>query len=125
MLYKGDSINKLWNLFDERKYLETRDLFHDECKVIMESSREVFKNIDLYLQMNCDYPGNWRTVLEKVEILDEGAVSLVHVFSSEEEGEFYATTFYEFKDELIYEMKEYWATVEPQPEWRKKYSEEL
>lgn len=72
--------------------------------------------------MNCKYPGNWRTILEKVEILDEGAVSLVHVYSPEEEGEFYATT---FKNELIYEMKKYWATVEPQPEWRKKYSEEI
>lgn len=41
-LYKGDLINKLWSLFAERKYLETRDLFYDKCRVIMENSREIF-----------------------------------------------------------------------------------
>lgn len=125
MLYKGDLINKLWSLFDNKKYFETRDLFHDECEIIIKSSKEIFSDIDLYLQMNYDYPGNWRTVLEKVEILDEGAVSLVHVFSSEENEEFYATTFYKFKGGLISEMEEYWATMETQPEWRKKYSRTL
>ncbi|WP_281168327.1 hypothetical protein [Psychrilyobacter atlanticus] len=42
MGYKGNLINKLWSLFDERKYLEARELFHDKCKVILESSREIF-----------------------------------------------------------------------------------
>lgn len=125
MLYNGDLINKLWSLFDEKKYFETRDLFHDECKIIMKSSKEIFNDVDSYLQMNLDYPGNWRMVLEKVEILDEGAMSLVHVFSLEENDEFYATTFYKFKDGLISNIEEYWATIESQPEWRRKYSKVL
>ena len=119
---KVELIEKFWQLFDEKKYFETRDLFHDECKVYMESSREAFETIDLWLQMNFDYPGGWRTVLKRCDLIDEEAVSLAHVFSHEEEGEVYVTTFYKFKDGLISEMKEYWSAVEGQPEWRKKYS---
>lgn len=115
-------VKTFWQLFDERKYLETRDLFHDECRVYMESSREVFEDIDLYLQMNCDYPGTWRTLLKRCDLIGEEAVSVAHIFSNSEVEEHYVTTYYKFKEGLIFEMREYWGVIEGQPQWRKKYS---
>lgn len=119
---KVELIEKFWSLFDEKKYFETKYLFHDECKVYIENSREVFDTVDLWLQMNHDYPGNWRTLLQRCDLIDNDAVSLAHVFSDDPEEEHYVTTFYKFKDGLIFEMKEYWGVIEGQPEWRKKYS---
>ncbi len=120
---KVEVIEKFWQLFDERKYFEARELFHDDCRVYMESSREIFDNIDSWLQMNQDYPGAWRTVLKRCDLIDQEAVSLTHVFSPEEEEQHHVISYYKFKEGLISEMTEYWGVIENQPEWRKKYSE--
>ena len=62
----------------------------------------------MFIAINKEYPGSWHTKLERLDLTGNGAVSVVHVSSKTESNkqEFYATSFYEFKDiiKIIYSI---------------------
>jgi len=114
-------IKELWKYFDERKFDKAKELLHKEFKGYWKTTLEIFETRDNFIEVNKMYPGNWRTQLQKVEMTENGAVSVTYVYSKESENKFYATTFYKFKDNLIYRIEEYWATCEKSSSWRNKY----
>jgi len=122
MDYREKLIRQFWAYFDQRKFESVRPLLHEKFELIWETTEEIFLSPDTLINVNRDYPGNWHTHLQRIEFFDKGAVSVVFVFSDEIPDRFYTTSFYEFKDNLISKITEYWATVEKAPEWRKKYS---
>lgn len=128
-----ETVKNLWSLFDERKFVETKPLFHENLEVHWITSKEVFTGADIFIAVNEEYPGSWRTIPVKIAKYGSGTAdgnaesnenkvfSLVHVFAVERTEEFYVTSFFEFKDGLIKRIEEYWSTVENPPEWREKY----
>ncbi|WP_371806748.1 hypothetical protein [Candidatus Lokiarchaeum ossiferum] len=115
-------IRDFWSFFDQRKFENVKPLLHKEFTAIWETTNEVFPSRDALIKVNCDYPGNWHTVPQRIELFDNGAVSIVSVYSDDRPDRYFATSFYDFKDNLIRKITEYWATVEEAPEWRKGYS---
>jgi len=115
-------IRQFWTYFNQRKFESVRPLLHKEFELIWETTEEIFPSRDALINVNRDYPGNWYTIPQRIELFDKGAVSVVLVYSDDIPDRFYATSFYEFKDNLISKITEYWATVEKAPEWRNKYS---
>ena len=122
MDFREDLIRQFWSLFDQQKFEMVRSLLHEEFEVIWETSEEMFVSQDAFINVNRDYPGNWHTIPRRIELLDNGALSIVSVYSDDISDRFYVISFYEFKDKLIHKISEYWATVEKTPDWRKKYS---
>lgn len=119
-------VTKFWDLFDRKKFLEAKEFLHSEFTAIWPTSKEKFLSRDLFIQMNIDYPGDWRTELQIFyELGDDKAVSTVFVYSHTEKGEFFVNTFYKFKEGLISEIVEYWSDVSERPAWRDKFSEKL
>ncbi|WP_457559525.1 hypothetical protein [Candidatus Harpocratesius sp.] len=115
-------IQKFWDFFDKHQFEKALSLLHTEFQAIWVTSNEYFQTKEAFIQANCHYPGKWHTHLKRIELFDSEAVSVVKVFSKSKPAKYYATSFYKFKENLILEIKEYWATVENPPEWRKKYA---
>ncbi len=115
-------IRQFWAFFNQRKFESVRSLLNEEFELNWETTEEIFPSREALINVNRDYPGNWYTIPQRIELFDKGAVSVVLVYSDDIPDRFYATSFYEFKDNLISKITEYWATVEKAPEWRKKYS---
>lgn len=124
MDYREALINDFWKYFDNEELDKALTLLHRDFRALWITSNETFNSRTKFIDMNDEYPGKWHTKLKRIELTNIGAVSVVHVYSKEDDTtmEFYVTSFYEFCDNLIYTMTEYWATLEEPPEWRRKYS---
>jgi len=117
-----DIVRNLWDLFDKRRFEDSRKLLKKDVTVKWVTTKEVFIGTDNFIAINTEYPGAWRTIPVKIEnYSDDKVFSLTHVFMEDSEEEYYATSFFEFEDGLISSVEEYWSTVESPPEWRRKY----
>ncbi len=116
-----DLVREFWNRFDKKEYRSTEELLEENFEANWVMTREKFDR-ENFIKVNEDYPGDWRTIIEKIEELDDNRVmSITHVYSSTSKGEFYATSIFTIKEGKITYIEEYWAEVEEGPEWRKTY----
>ncbi len=122
MDFREKLIREFWSFFEQQQFESVRPLLYEDFQAIWETTEEVFPSRDALIKVNQDYPGNWHTIPQRIDLFDQGAVSIVSVYSDDGPERFYATSFYEFKDHLISKITEYWATVEKAPEWRRGYS---
>ncbi len=122
MDFREKLIRDFWTFFEHQQFKLVRPLLHEDFEAIWETTEEIFPSRDALIQVNRDYPGNWHTIPQRIDLFDNGAVSIVSVFSDDEPNRFYATSFYEFKDHLISKITEYWALVEKAPDWRTPHS---
>ncbi len=114
-------VKKFWDRFDKKDYRGTEILLDERFETNWVTTREKFDR-ENFIKVNEDYPGDWCTVAEKIENLDNNRVmSITHVFSPSSQGEFYATSIFTIKEGKIVYIEEYWAEVEEKPEWRKAY----
>ncbi|MHA1673833.1 MAG: hypothetical protein ACTSYI_09395 [Promethearchaeota archaeon] len=117
-------VRKFWDFFEAQQYEKALPLLHQDFTAIWKTTHEKFPSGTALIQVNRDYPGSWHTILQRAEICETGAVSIVWIYSDKEEekGQYYATSFYTFKDRLIHQIIEYYATIEDPPCWRKSYT---
>lgn len=74
---------------------------------------------DEYVQINCDYPDNWKGEIERIERTGDSIILAGHVFSVNENESYHVASFIKCKGNLIQELDEYWAEDGDAPEWRK------
>jgi hypothetical protein len=117
-------IEKFWKYFDNQDYEATKKLLHPDFKAIWNTTSELFPSREAIITVNRAYPGKWFTKLQRVDLFDQGAVSVVFIYSDDNEAKTYAISFYTFKDGLISEISDYYAAIEEAPEWRNPYSQE-
>lgn len=72
-----------------------------------------------YVRVNCDYPGDWRGEIERVETMGDTAVLAGRVLSADDAASFHVVSFIKFRNGKIGEMDEYWADDGPPPAWRR------
>lgn len=72
-----------------------------------------------YVRANCEYPGDWDGVIERVEDLGSAVATVVRVFPADKSASFHVVNFIRLKNDKICEMDEYWADDGDAPEWRK------
>jgi hypothetical protein len=95
-----ETIRKLWRLFSEQKWDESKSLFHPDFKAIWPQSKEVFLGAENFVEMNREYPGHH--IAEILHLLEEGSiVSCTAFISADTEQTAFASSFFEFKDDLI------------------------
>jgi len=114
-------VEMFWNYFDKQNWDNAAKLLHDDFTAYWITTNEKFSKTN-FLLVNRNYPCKWNTKLKKYDEIKNGGVSIVHVYSEESKYEFYVTTYYEFENELIKRIEEYWSTVEDAPEWREEYN---
>ena len=76
-------------------------------------------DLEDYLTANCDYPGDWRGQVERVEQTEGGAVAVARIWAVDGSASLRVISFFRFgKDGRIAELTEYYSDDGPAPQWR-------
>ena len=95
-----------------------RRLFRKNAVIEWPCTDERF-TLEEYIRANCEYPGDWDGEIERTETLDDGIVTVVRVFPTNQSASFHVVSFIRLKDGKICEMDEYWADDGDAPKWRR------
>lgn len=71
-----------------------------------------------YIRVNCDYPGNWAGVIERVIECENLIIAIVNVFPQDRSSSFHVTSLAHIRDGKIASLDEYWADDGEAPLWR-------
>jgi hypothetical protein len=112
--------------FDAEKFLrsvicqnteELTRFFTPNAVIYWRNTNEEF-TAEEYIIANCNYPGDWNGVLERVESMDSGVIVVAKVWDGN--SAFRAVSFITLADGKISCLDEYWGDVCDVPEWRRK-----
>lgn len=116
-------VKELWGRFSSGDYLSTKSLFSDKLSIIWPTSRERYESCDEFIAVNEVFGTSWTFEILSLEETTTGKViSITYVTSPKCLDSFYATSVFEFSNELITTIETYWAFQDKQPEWRKHLS---
>jgi len=114
------------NNFDASAFVEAvgtqnavalRSFFADNAVINWHDSNESFTP-DEYVRANCEYPGDWRGTLERVEAIGNGMVIVAKV----QDNEGFAVCVVSFAtlvDGKIIKLDEYYSDCGEPPQWRR------
>ena len=100
----------------ERTRLE--DFFLPDAVIRWHNTNEQF-SVGEFIRANCDYPGQWRGQVERVERTDGTIITVIRVFAADDSVSFHVVSFIRLLGERIAELDEYWSEDGEPPDWRK------
>lgn len=107
----------LWQAIARQDAAAMRAFFAPGVVICWHNTNERF-TLEEYLRANCEYPGEWRGKLERVEAFEGGAVSVAHVWAAQGDISVHAASFYRIENGKIARMDEYWGDDGEPPAWR-------
>jgi len=111
------AVRALWAAFEARQWKRARALLRDDLQATWWTSAERFTNADVFIRAQAEYPEGWSIRLIECERLEDGRVlSIVRVDHPPQH--FYATSVFRLDHGTVVSIDEYWATMEPPPDWR-------
>lgn len=75
-------------------------------------------SVEEYIRANCEYPGDWYGEVERIELVENLGITATRVWLSDNSASFHATSFYEFVENKIISLNEYWGDDGVAPQWR-------
>jgi hypothetical protein len=111
------NVHNLWKSILTQDEQTLRTYFHEDACVNWHCTNEHF-SVDEYLIANCEYPGDWDGVVERVEVLDDLLITVTKVYSKDRSAHFHVVSFIRIVDGKIISMDEYWADDGVAPQWR-------
>ena len=111
-------VKAFWNDVVSQNADDLTSYFLDDAVVRWHCTNEQF-SVPEYVRANCEYPGEWRGEIERVEECGETAVIAGRVFSADGRESHHVVSFIKMKDGLIEELDEYWTEDGDAPSWRK------
>ncbi len=112
------NINEFWKAVLTQDEIEIRKYFHSNAYINWHCTNEHF-NVDEYIIANCEYPGEWDGIVERIEIIDDLIVTVTLVYPKDRSVSFHVTSFIRVIADKIISMDEYWADNTDAPQWRK------
>ena len=108
------SFLKVVLLQDEQRI---RSYFHKDAYVNWHCTNEHF-NVDEYVIANCEYPGDWDGIVERIEVLGDLYITVTKVYPKDRSAYFHVVSFIRTENDKIISMDEYWADDGNAPQWR-------
>lgn len=96
---------------------EIRKFFNDDARIRWHCTNEQF-NLNEYIIANCEYPGDWDGIVERIEVLHDLIITVTKVYPTDRSSSFHVTSFMKIKDDKIVSLDEYWADDGNPPQWR-------
>ena len=93
--------------------------FCDDAYVNWHCTNEHF-TVEEFIKANCEYPGKWDGVIERIENTGDIVITAVHVYQKDRSQSFHMISFIRIKQDKIISVDEYWSDDGLAPEWRKK-----
>lgn len=94
-----------------------RNYFHEDAYVNWHCTNEHF-NVDEFIVANCEYPGEWDGIVERIEVLGDLYITAAKVYSKDRSAFFHVVSFMKTANDKIVSMDEYWADDGNPPQWR-------
>ena len=116
-------IKKYWEETLSQNAVEMKKYFHEVARIRWHNTKETF-TVDEFIKVNCDYPGEWDGIVEKIEIIGNEKdkmytiITVVHVFSKDNRVSHHVTSFIKMFENKIFEIDEYWGEDGEAPKWR-------
>lgn len=107
----------LWKNMDKQNWNNLYTYFNKNAVINWHNTNESF-NVEEFVIANSEYPGNWAIEIERLETKENLVISVVKVSLKGEDISFHATSFFEFKDNKIILLNEYWGDDGKPPQWR-------
>lgn len=94
-----------------------RNYFHEDAYVNWHCTNEHF-NVDEFIVANCEYPGEWDGIVERIEVLGDLYIAAAKVYPKDRSACFHVVSFIKTANDKIVSMDEYWADDGNPPQWR-------
>ncbi len=112
------NIKALWNNIITQNRTALSSYFCDDAVISWHCTNEKF-TVDEYIKANCDYPGEWRGEIERLEEFGSEVILVGKVQSADNTISCHVVSLIKLCDDKIYEMDEYWADDGEAPSWRR------
>jgi hypothetical protein len=116
MNYK-EQVIALWSDIDKQNWNNIYGYFHNDAMINWNNTNEQF-SVEEFVRANSEYPGNWSIKVERLECIGALVISVVKVILKDGDLSFHATSFFEFINDKIKVLNEYWGDDGQAPQWR-------
>ena len=111
------NIKLFWKAVLEQDRAAIKGFFQSTAYVNWHCTNECF-TVDEFIQANCEYPGDWDGVVERVELLDDLIISVTLVYPKDQTVSYHVVSFLKLQQDKIISLDEYWADDGNAPQWR-------
>ena len=101
-------IKAFWRAVLAQDEPEIRTYFAPDAYVNWHCTNEHF-TVDEFITANCEYPGEWDGVVERIETLGGLTVTVTRVYPKDRSCSFHVTSFLRTENDRIVSLDEYWA----------------
>lgn len=112
------NVKEFWKVILAQDENAIRKYFHKDAYINWHCTNEHF-NVDEFIIANCEYPGDWDGVVERIERMNDLTITVTSVYPKYRSTFFHVTSFIKTANNKIISMDEYWADDGDAPQWRK------
>lgn len=110
-------LKSYWNDIAKQNAKELENYFFSDAYIRWNNTNEQF-TVQEFIIANCEYPGDWFGEVERMEIMNNTAITVTRIWLSDNSRSFHVTSFFEFEGGKIMRLNEYWGDDGPPPQWR-------
>ena len=111
------NIEQFWKAVLSQDRDAIRMYFSEDAYVNWHCTNEHF-SVEEFIQVNCEYPGEWAGEVERVESVGDIVITATHVYPKDKSMSFHVISFIRIKKDKIVSMDEYWSNDGEAPQWR-------
>jgi len=117
------ALNRFFDAVVSQNASELAEFFEPDATIIWPNTDEQFTGAE-YVRANCEYPGHWQGVVEKVLAVPSPDCSrqltvISQVTDTDSDNSYRAVSFlYMSPNGLVQTLTEYWGDITPPPRWR-------
>lgn len=111
------NIKGFWKAVLAQDEKEIKKFFHEKAYINWHCTNEHF-TVDEFIIANCEYPGDWDGIVERVEVMGDLVITATLVYSKDRSAAFHVTSFIKTENDKIISMDEYWTEDGDAPQWR-------
>ena len=112
------NVKEFWKVILAQDENAIRKYFHKDAYINWHCTNEHF-NVDEFIIANCEYPGDWDGVVERIERMNDLTITVTSVYPKDRSTFFHVTSFIKTANNKIISMDEHWADDGDAPQWRK------
>lgn len=106
-----------WKDVADQNSNNLQSCFLPNASINWHNTNEQF-SVEEYIRANCEYPGEWRGDVERIELVGNLGITASRVWLSDNSASFHVTSFFEFDGDKIISLNEYWGDDGVPPQWR-------
>ena len=110
-------MKRFWKAVLQQNAADIRIFFKKTAYINWHCTNEHF-TVDEFIRANCEYPGQWDGIVERIEQIGDLTITATRVFAKENNLSFHVVSFIRTEDDKIISIDEYWGDDGMAPQWR-------